>query len=121
VAVTAADRYAYATVPAGAPGVIAHDDWDALGMRASGSQSISFEGVELAASGVRGGFPLGDAVPYMERNLVTGLFHAAASLGIAESVASVAVQMAMRALACRWPTSPSTSPPPVAYCPARRR
>jgi alkylation response protein AidB-like acyl-CoA dehydrogenase len=87
VAVTAADRYAYATVPTGAPGVIVHDDWDALGMRASGSQSISFEGVELPASGVRGGFPLGDAVPYMERNLVTGLFHAAASLGIAESVA----------------------------------
>jgi alkylation response protein AidB-like acyl-CoA dehydrogenase len=85
VAVTARDRYAYATVPTDAPGVIVHDDWDALGMRASGSHSISFDGVELPESGVRGGFPLGDAVPYMERNLVAGLFHAAASLGIAES------------------------------------
>src|SRR5436853_2756835 len=28
------DRYAYAMVPAGTPGVIVHDDWDALGMRA---------------------------------------------------------------------------------------
>jgi len=85
VSVTAADRYAYATMPVDAPGVVVHDDWDALGMRASGSHSISFDGVELPESGVRGGFPLGDAVPYMERNLVAGLFHAAASLGIAES------------------------------------
>jgi L-evernosamine nitrososynthase len=86
--VTAADRYAYATMPVDARGVVLHDDWDALGMRASGSQSISFEGVELPESGVRGGFALGDAVPYMERNLVAGLFHAAASLGIAESAAA---------------------------------
>jgi L-evernosamine nitrososynthase len=60
VAVTYADdagveRYAYAMVPTGAPGVIVHDDWDALGMRASGSNSVTLEGVELPASGVRGG------------------------------------------------------------------
>ena len=79
------DRYAYATVPIGTPGVVVHDDWDALGMRASGSNSITFDGVDLPASGVRGGFPAGDAVPYMERNLAAGLFHASASLGIAES------------------------------------
>jgi alkylation response protein AidB-like acyl-CoA dehydrogenase len=85
VAVRTDDRYAYAMVPTGAPGVVVHDDWDALGMRGSGSNSVSFEGVELPASAVRGGFPAGDAVPYMERNLVAGLFHAAASLGIAES------------------------------------
>jgi hypothetical protein len=45
----------------------------------------SLEGVELSESGVRGGFRAGDPLPYMERNLVAGLFHAAASLGIAES------------------------------------
>ena len=84
------ERYAYAMVPADAPGVVAHDDWDALGMRASGSNSITFEGVELPESGVRGGFPAGDPVPYMERNLVAGLFHAAASLGIAESADATA-------------------------------
>jgi alkylation response protein AidB-like acyl-CoA dehydrogenase len=71
-------------VPTTARGVVIHDDWDALGMRASGSHSISFEGVELPESGVRGGFPVGDALPYMERNLVAGLFHAAAALGTAE-------------------------------------
>ena len=95
VAVTYADgdgteRYAYAMVPTDAPGVVVHDDWDALGMRASGSNSITLEGVELPESGVRGGFRAGDPVPYMERNLVAGLFHAAASLGIAESADATA-------------------------------
>jgi alkylation response protein AidB-like acyl-CoA dehydrogenase len=80
-----AERYAYAMVPTDVRGVVVHDDWDALGMRASGSNSVSFEGVELPESGVRGGFLTGDPIPYMERNLVAGLFHAAASLGIAEA------------------------------------
>ncbi|MFL5903127.1 MAG: acyl-CoA dehydrogenase family protein [Solirubrobacteraceae bacterium] len=95
VAVTYADdqgteRYAYAMVPVGAPGVVVHDDWDALGMRASGSHSVTLDGVKLPESGVRGGFRAGDAVPYMERNLVAGLFHASASLGIAESADAIA-------------------------------
>jgi L-evernosamine nitrososynthase len=95
VAVTYADgegieRYAYAMVPTDAPGVTVNDDWDALGMRASGSNSISLEGVELPEAGVRGGFRAGDPLPYMERNLVAGLFHAAASLGIAESADAIA-------------------------------
>ena len=118
VAVTYADgdgveRYAYAMVPTDAPGVVVHDDWDALGMRASGSNSISLEGVELPESGVRGGFRAGDPLPYMERNLVAGLFHAAASLGIAESAdhdrppaASPGASTAMRARACRSPRTP---------------
>jgi len=84
------ERYAYAMVPTDAPGVVVHDDWDALGMRASGSNSISLDGVQLPDSGVRGGFRAGDPLPYMERNLVSGLFHAAASLGIAESADAIA-------------------------------
>jgi alkylation response protein AidB-like acyl-CoA dehydrogenase len=91
------ERYAYAMVPVQAPGLVVHDDWDALGMRASGSNSVSLEGVELPAAAVRGGFRAGDAVPYMERNLTAGLFHAAASLGIAEA----ADQLARRGLAGR--------------------
>jgi alkylation response protein AidB-like acyl-CoA dehydrogenase len=92
VAVTCVDddRYAYAMVPADTQGLVIHDDWDALGMRASGSNSISFEGVELPESAVRGGFRAGDPVPFMERNLVAGLFHASASLGIAEAADAVA-------------------------------
>jgi len=94
VAVTCEDgdgeRYAYAMVPTSAAGVVLHDDWDALGMRASGSNSVSFDGVELPEPAVRGGFRAGDAIPFMERNLVAGPFHAAAALGIAESADALA-------------------------------
>jgi alkylation response protein AidB-like acyl-CoA dehydrogenase len=103
------ERYAYATVATDAPGVTVHDDWDALGMRASGSNSVSFDGVELPESGVRGGFRAGDPTPYMERNLMAGLFHAAASLGIAES----ADEVARRGIAGRGRTpnfAPTTHP-----------
>jgi alkylation response protein AidB-like acyl-CoA dehydrogenase len=85
------ERYAYAQVPPGAPGVTLHDDWDALGMRASGSQSVSFDGVELPSAAVSRGFAAGDPVPYMEANLAAGLFHASASLGIAEAADAEAV------------------------------
>jgi alkylation response protein AidB-like acyl-CoA dehydrogenase len=78
------ERYGYARVPADARGVTIHDDWDALGMRASGTNSVSFEGVELPEEALKGGFATGDAVAYMESNLTAGLFHASASLGIAE-------------------------------------
>jgi alkylation response protein AidB-like acyl-CoA dehydrogenase len=84
------ERYGYAMIPRATAGVVVHDDWDALGMRASGSNSVSFEGVELPDGGVLGGFPAGEPLPYMERNLVAGLFHAAASLGIAESADAIA-------------------------------
>jgi len=91
------ERYAYAMVSTDAHGVTVHDDWDALGMRASGSNSVSFDAVRLPESAVRGGFRVSDPTPYMERNLMAGLFHAAASLGIAES----ADQLARRGLAER--------------------
>ena len=91
------ERYGYAMVPRRTPGVVVHDDWDALGMRASSSHSVSFENVLLPLSALRGGFPIGDAVEYMERNLAAGLFHAAAALGIGESAhASVAAGLARR-------------------------
>jgi alkylation response protein AidB-like acyl-CoA dehydrogenase len=84
------ERYGYAQVSPDAAGVEIHDDWDALGMRASGSHSVTFAGVEVPRAALRGGFVTGDADAYMERNLFNGLFHAAASLGIAESAASAA-------------------------------
>jgi L-evernosamine nitrososynthase len=91
------ERYGYAMVPRRTPGVVVHYDWDGLGMRASGSHSVSFNDVQLPLSALRGGFPIGDAVEYIERNLTAGLFHAAAALGIAESVhASIAAALARR-------------------------
>ena len=53
---TGRERYGYAMVPRKTPGVVVHDDWDALGMRASGSHSVSFEDVQLPGSALRGGF-----------------------------------------------------------------
>jgi alkylation response protein AidB-like acyl-CoA dehydrogenase len=84
------ERYGYAQVPTDAAGVDIEGDWDALGMRASGSHSVTFSGVEIPRSALLGGFVAGDGDAYMERNLVAGLFHASASLGIAESAASAA-------------------------------
>jgi alkylation response protein AidB-like acyl-CoA dehydrogenase len=81
-------RYGYVEIPATAPGVTVNDDWDALGMRSSGSHSVTFDGVELPAHALRGGFPAGELTPYLERNLPSGLFHASASLGIAEAAFS---------------------------------
>ena len=60
-------------------------------MRASGSHSVTFDGVRLPREAVSGGFPAGNAVPYMERNLSAGLFHASSSLGIAEGAAKAAL------------------------------
>src|SRR5215207_8793109 len=90
------ERYGYAQVPTDAGGVEIHDDWDALGMRASGSHSVTFADVAVPHSALRGGFVAGDADAYMERNLLAGLFHASASLGIAESAASAATAAASR-------------------------
>ena len=90
-------RYGYAQVPTDALGVEIGGDWDALGMRASGSHSITYDGVELPRSALPGGFLAGDSDAYMERNLAAGLFHASASLGIAESAAAaVASTLAAR-------------------------
>ena len=56
-------------------------------MRASGSNSVTFAGVELPREALRGGFPIGDDRAYLQRNLAAGLLHAAASLGVAEAAA----------------------------------
>jgi alkylation response protein AidB-like acyl-CoA dehydrogenase len=97
VSVTYADRdgnplYGYVEVPTTAAGVAIHDDWDALGMRASGSNSVSLRDVQLPESAVRGGFPVGDATGYIQRNLPNGLFHASAAVGIAEAAHADAIE-----------------------------
>ena len=90
------ERYGYAQVPADAAGVEIQNDWDALGMRASGSHSVTFTDVAVERSALRGGFVAGDSDAYMERNLLAGLFHASASLGIAEGAAATATDSAAR-------------------------
>lgn len=86
VANDGSERYGFALVPAGADGVTFNDDWDAVGMRASDSGSLSLRGVHLDRSQVGGGIPAGAfSTELHEHYLASGTFHAASSLGIAES------------------------------------
>jgi alkylation response protein AidB-like acyl-CoA dehydrogenase len=90
------ERYGYALVPREAPGVVVADDWDALGMRASGSHSVAFQDVRIGADAVTSGFRVGDHLAFVRRNLDAGLLHAAAALGIAESAHLAAAEAASR-------------------------
>jgi alkylation response protein AidB-like acyl-CoA dehydrogenase len=80
------ERYGFALVPANHPGVVFHDDWDALGMRASASGSVSFDDVQIDHAALRDGFAAGRySAPFLERYTASGAFHTAAALGIAEA------------------------------------
>jgi alkylation response protein AidB-like acyl-CoA dehydrogenase len=94
VAEDGSERYGFAAVPTSAPGVELHDDWDALGMRASASGSVTFHDVRVGPGGVTDGFPAGSfSTPLLDRFLASGGLHAAATLGIAESAHAEAVAM----------------------------
>jgi alkylation response protein AidB-like acyl-CoA dehydrogenase len=79
------ERYGYAFVPRDTPGLVVHDDWDALGMRGSGSSTVTLDDVRIPRTALRPGFTAGDSVAYMGRTLNAGLLHAAAALGVAEA------------------------------------
>ncbi|WP_117000408.1 acyl-CoA dehydrogenase family protein [Desertimonas flava] len=97
------ERTGFAFIPSTADGVIFNDDWDAIGMRASESGTMTLRGVELGADAVRDGFPSGRyATALYDRFLASGAFHAAAALGIAES----AHARALEAIARRRDTVP---------------
>jgi alkylation response protein AidB-like acyl-CoA dehydrogenase len=84
-------RYAFAQIPVSTPGVLIHDDWDGLGMRASGSCSVSFDDVSIPETLLSGGFPAGSlSVGYVDAFLSSGLFHGAVPLGIAEAAMDLA-------------------------------
>jgi alkylation response protein AidB-like acyl-CoA dehydrogenase len=101
----AGELYGYVRIPTDAPGVHLQDDWDALGMRASGSNSVVFDDVRLPDTALRGGFPAGRlTTDFIDRNLVAGALHAASSVGIAEEAARVALAgLARRGHAARTP------------------
>lgn len=85
------ERYAYAMVPKDTPGVTVHDDWDALGMRASGSVTVSFEDCRIP-NGPGRGAPAGIiTAEYLEQALASGPAHASASLGVAEAASRIVV------------------------------
>ena len=89
------ERYGMFSVPVAAPGVSINDDWDALGMRGSGSGSISLRAVRVPERALRAEFPVGEwNPPILEHYLNGGLFHASASLGVAETAHALATKAA---------------------------
>lgn len=92
------ERVSFVQVPADAPGVTLNHDWDAMGMRASGSGSVSFEDIAVGDGRLVGGFPMGTwNAGLMERFLSAGLVHASPYLGIAEAAAGQGLAMAAKA------------------------
>ncbi len=70
-----------------------NDDWDALGMRASGSHSVTLRGRRAAAGGAARRLPgRRRARRTSSATCRSGLFHASASLGIAEAAFARATQ-----------------------------
>ena len=89
------DFIASTMVPINTPGIVQGEDWDALGMRASGSQSIRFEGVKVPAGGVRKLSPWGEwSVPSLMNRALANLPLVGASLGIAEAACAEATALA---------------------------
>jgi alkylation response protein AidB-like acyl-CoA dehydrogenase len=88
-------RVGFALIPPATPGVTLNDDWDALGMRASGSGSVTFRDVRIPAGSLRDGYPAGGwSWEMLERYLCSGPLHATASLGIAEAAVEQAITRA---------------------------
>ena len=90
------DRMGFAFVPVGTPGLLPQDDWDALGMRASGSQSIVLRECRVPEGMVQvaGEWGCWNAGLLMGRTLgnitLLGVF-----LGIAERARELAVAAAL--------------------------
>ena len=85
------ERYAWSLIPRDTPGITVNDDWDALGMRASGSVSLVFKDVALPFPPGRGAIAGTITADFLEPWLTSGPAHASASLGVAERAQELAV------------------------------
>jgi alkylation response protein AidB-like acyl-CoA dehydrogenase len=92
------DRLASVMLPMDTPGLIPQDDWDALGMRSSGSQSVVFEDVSVPLSAVHEVGPWGQwSVTMLQNRTVANIPLVGAFLGIAEAAHEIALaQLASR-------------------------
>ncbi len=88
----AGDRLGFALVPRETPGVTVRDNWDALGMRASGSGDVSFSSCRVPRGLVTAAGPVGVLSEQILTLTMTGvLVLAGAFLGLAEHAHAVAV------------------------------
>ena len=86
------DFIANLLMPLKTDGVRPHGDWDALGMRASGSQSVSFEDCLVPHDAVRKIGPWGQwSIPVLVNRTLANVPLVAAFLGIAEAAFEIAL------------------------------
>jgi len=86
------DFIANVLMPLKTDGVRPHGDWDALGMRASGSQSVSFEDCLVPHGAVRKIGPWGQwSIPVLVNRTLANVPLVAAFLGIAEAAFEIAL------------------------------
>ena len=91
------DHIATTMLPIDTPGIEPQNDWDALGMRASGSQSIRLDNVRVASGGVRPIGPWGRwSVAFLTNRTLANLPLVGAFLGIAESARDMALESLAR-------------------------
>lgn len=87
------DRAGTADIPANTPGIRNLGDWDALGMRASGSHDVVLEDVFIPDGGIADGGPWGVLSPgYMVASIACVMGLAASFLGIAEAAHALALR-----------------------------
>lgn len=87
------DYIANVLVPMTQPGILPQDDWDALGMRASGSQSIVFENCAVPEDAVRFVGPWGQwSKPVLLHRTLANVPLVGAFLGIAEAAYEIALR-----------------------------
>jgi len=85
-------RLGFALIPRETPGVTVREDWDALGMRASGSGAVAFDSCVIPAGLVLPSGPVGTlSADILPLAMVGALVLAGAFLGIAESAQAIIV------------------------------
>jgi len=110
------DRAAMAMVPRSAPGVVVHDTWNGLGMRASGSVDVSFDGCRVPDSSV---VPRGAPGDPPDAGFIGQTVSSVCMLGIYLGVATAARDIAVPVTARRDQASASAARTLVAEVEAR--
>lgn len=86
------DNMANIVVPMGTPGLLPQDDWDALGMRGSGSQSVIFDDVWVPDSALSKMGPWGRwSLDYLQFRAIANIVLVGAFLGVAEAAYDIAL------------------------------
>lgn len=86
------DHMANIVLPMDTPGLLPQDDWDALGMRGSGSQSVVFEDAWISDAALSRMGPWGRwSLDYLEFRAIANIVLVGAFLGIAEAAHDIAL------------------------------